>query len=136
MSTVDVLATVLDVLEHPSPPAAADPQRSLLRLDEHANRLVFSQTRRKGARDSVVDGRWKMIRNNKTGDVELFDLIEDPGELRNRAVLDTTLVAKLGAQLDEWLTTLQHQRDATPEPAVPVISEGERARLRALGYEE
>jgi arylsulfatase A-like enzyme len=135
VSTVDVLATVFDVLGHPSPPVEAGVERSLLRLDEHAARPVFSQTRRKAMRDSVIDGRWKLIRNAETGEIELFDLLEDPGELRNLADEDQVRTVSLQAKLDEWLAALGRYEGSVSMADVPEISEAERARLQALGYE-
>jgi hypothetical protein len=83
---------------------------------------------------ALRQGPWKIIRYH-TGDLELFDLEDDPGEQRDLSV-DRPFIARY---LDERLR-LQRIRDrgidggAGDDPYAPGLDEEARARLRALGY--
>lgn len=94
--TVDVLPTILDLLQIP-PSKTHKPLsgRSLMPIiggEESAHRLAFTETGGiEGPNPSpdhpnikaVRDGRWKLIYNSSTNGFELYDLESDPAELRN-----------------------------------------------------
>jgi arylsulfatase A-like enzyme len=54
----------------------------------------------------VIEGRWKLIMPNREVEpnhpVELFDLIDDPTESKNLAVVVPERVASLSNKLDQW----------------------------------
>jgi arylsulfatase A-like enzyme len=82
----------------------------------------------RGQKFFVRDARWKYIRASHDPD-ELYDLTQDPGELRNLHPARPGEVARLGSILDEHLA-------ASPEPARPGLEEEARRGLEALGYAE
>jgi hypothetical protein len=60
---------------------------------------------------------------------ELYDVIADPGEQRDRASEEPVQVAALRAELERLLADAAH----TPAAAVPITDE-DRTQLEALGY--
>jgi arylsulfatase A-like enzyme len=130
VSTVDLAATILDVLQQPS----EIPGRSLLRGSESAARPVFSQTRQGASKDAVVEGRWKLIRDRKAPRGELFDIVVDPGELRDLAPEYPQVVDRLERRLIEWLAELERQGRRFSKATHPVLTPEEQERLRSLGY--
>jgi len=51
---------------------------------------------------SVRDERYKLILNERTGEKQLFDDSQDPGEHRDIAASQPSIVARLSAVLDKW----------------------------------
>ena len=80
----------------------------------------------------TVEGDLKLIWKPASGLFELYDLVNDPGELRNTASSHADVVARLAGRLREWSA----QFPANPRR----WSRGERASgsseemLRAVGY--
>lgn len=149
VSHVDVLPTILDVLDLPPPGRVAG--RSLLPLidgspQQPAPRPVYAHARVRPERvpeievpldeDRLVstirlptvklieypltDGGWHR---------QLFDLVEDPGEHRNVAKQRAGVADELHDQLSRW-------REATGGSASPppTLSDDAERKLRALGY--
>lgn len=112
--SVDIAPTVLDLLG--IEPHARMSGRSLLRLakgeKEAEERVVVSEGR--GSR-SIIAGRWRMIVREgaakivmhgekiREREVELFDLIDDPGERRDQASSRPEIVAEMRARLEAAL---------------------------------
>ena len=71
---------------------------------------------------ALVDGRWKLIASSET---ELYDLAEDPGELRNLAPTKTLMAQGMEKRARE-LAAASTSRSAVPADTAE--------RLRALGY--
>jgi arylsulfatase A-like enzyme len=94
-----------------------------------------------GRQVAIVDGRWKLIRTlqrfhlvdgfaRDAGAVELYDLVDDPGELRDRAGERPELVHALATRLEPFARAhAAPARGAAPAPELA-------AQLRALGYVE
>ena len=91
-----------------------------------------------GIAHTVVDGRWKLIRNLRTPNrrerptLELYDLVADPGERRNLAPDEPQLAARLGDLVNRWAA-------ASLGLAAPTVAAGDvdpevLAQLEALGY--
>lgn len=85
--------------------------------------------------DSVVEGRWKLIRTGLEGpgppDSELYDLETDPGEQRD--------LAEARPEIRQRLTRLLRARARRPAALDPVQTRLDptlEERLRALGYAE
>ena len=56
---------------------------------------------------AMLDGHWKIIvPGARRGDIELFDLSRDPGEIRNLAAERPELVQSLKAKVQAWNATL------------------------------
>lgn len=58
-----------------------------------------------GAR-AIIDNRYKMVVRGDPETVELFDLVDDPGEQRNIAGHEEAMVERLSAELREWRTSV------------------------------
>jgi arylsulfatase A-like enzyme/tetratricopeptide (TPR) repeat protein len=128
----DVAPTVLELLGADPLPGATG--RSLLGLvagGDREPRTAYVETLatqlawRWSPLFGVRTDRHKYVRAPRP---ELYDLAEDPGELRNLAAQEPSLVAELDRALDA--------RVSARGPAVPNLELGldERARLEALGY--
>ena len=87
----------------------------------------------KPALHSARTERYKLIKDIASGEGQLYDLKDDPGENRNLAAESPALTeveAILQAQLD------QNTAHGKLVPGRGSLSETVRERLRALGYEE
>jgi arylsulfatase A-like enzyme len=82
-----------------------------------------------GERFGIRRGRWKYIEDWGRESQELFDLAEDPGELRNLA---TELPGRT-AELSRWLREWRGSDTAAPAASARMTEE-DIARLRVLGY--
>ena len=81
---------------------------------------------------SVRQGRFKLIERQADGAAErmLFDLAEDPGEVRDVAEQYPDQVAILAAELEQ-----RHAETKAPAGAEIELDEEDLERLRALGYQ-
>jgi arylsulfatase A-like enzyme len=83
--------------------------------------------------ESLIGSRWKLVVSRRTGDRELLDLIEDPGEQSSVAASRPDDARRLEQQLDRLLAKL-------PGPPAPPrtheLSETQERQLRRLGYIE
>lgn len=99
---VDVLPTVLDLVGLPVPPGIVG--RSLVPalrgqpLPEVGGLAEFRKETH--AKDSWRTERYRLIRETPSGDVELFDVREDPLEQRNIAPEHPDIVEELSRQLE------------------------------------
>ena len=59
---------------------------------------------------AVRDGRWKLLQNQNTGQVMLFDLDDDPEESRDLSTVEVDHVSSLLDALDTWERGLQPAR--------------------------
>ena len=75
----------------------------------------------------VIDG-WKLIRKRETGEVALFDLDADPGELMDLAQEFPEDVDRLNRILDEYLAS------SVSTGGWAELDDESRSRLEALGY--
>jgi arylsulfatase A-like enzyme/Tfp pilus assembly protein PilF len=75
------------------------------------------------ALQAIVDGRWKLIASSES---ELYDLSEDPGELRNLAPTKALMVQGMDTRAREIASASTNAPSAVPPDAAE--------RLRALGY--
>ena len=79
----------------------------------------------------IVAGRWKCIRDDETGAVQLFDLEADPDEHVDLARERPDLVRELIGELDRHLASLATAR---LRPVETELSEEELQELSGLGY--
>lgn len=134
---VDLMPTVLDLVGVEAPPnlrgvslapalRGEQPERRDLYFESHAGSLSYGWAQLSGLRY----GRWKLI---DSSDPELFDLEEDPAELRNLATLEPNRLQDLRAALE---TLAQPISDETPAVQVQdEIQDPETAAfLASLGY--
>jgi hypothetical protein len=79
----------------------------------------------------VVDWPHKLVRDEASGALRLYDLLADPGETRDRAKERPDLAASLAEQLDAW--GADAVRRALQRSVGPLSPEDE-AVLQGLGY--
>jgi len=134
---VDVLPTLLDLLDIPAPTEFRG--TSLLPLIEHPESdrrpPVVSETHKPEAyfnQRAVVYERFKYIVNDSTGAEELYDLESDPDESSNLAGERPAMVAKLRAAMAAEY--LRSYGPGVTQVGWDELSEEERAQLEALGY--
>ncbi len=80
--------------------------------------------------DAIVSGNYKLIRSNE-GEVQLFNLLDDPGELSCIKDAHPDLVADLSGSLDQWLA--DHPPGGVAAPSTD-LDDGLVEHLRGLGY--
>jgi N-acetylgalactosamine-6-sulfatase len=64
------------------------------------------------ATHAVVDQQWKLLTNEKSGHVELYDIVADPKEQSDLATTHPETVALLSGKLTQWKSTLPSRPDA------------------------
>jgi arylsulfatase A-like enzyme len=128
VQNLDILPTILDYLATGQEGWQAE-GLSLRRLADGARdpRRAFSV---QGSLRSVNDDRLKAIRDVSSGQVQLFDLVDDPGEHTDLAPGHPDALGVLGAALDAWIATSDRANTATGGRAGRDVE----AALRALGY--
>lgn len=80
---------------------------------------------------ALITERYKLIRDDPTGRLELYDLREDPGELRDLSGSRPELVAELLPALEEALAVSRGKILSRVEAP---LSEERLEQLRSLGY--
>jgi arylsulfatase A-like enzyme len=135
VSMLDVLPTLLELLEVPSPATARG--RSLvplLRGEGVDPAPILAEGFPYGRKQqSVIAGRFKLIRNLVTGGVALYDLDADPAEERNIAARHPGVRIELLELLGRELPKGARPEDdplSRPEDLDPALQQ----RLRELGY--
>lgn len=149
VSLVDVLPTVLDVLGRPELAAGAR-GRSLLpliegRAGEPGPRVTAVRWNRKkhyrpfaeqrGERNVAVrEGSWKGIWNADHDTLELYDLAQDPNELRNLAANEPERARRFAdLAREDWAEQERNRRGAAPGQ-LETPDEDARRALQDLGY--
>jgi len=125
ITTNDILPTVCAATNVPLPenqvldgvdlmPVLRDPKASLHERDVywHYPHYHTPQKRPSGA---VRSGRYKLIEWYETGDLELYDLIDDPGEQNNLVSTAPEAAAILQKNLHDWRTRVG-ARECQPNP--------------------
>lgn len=80
---------------------------------------------------SVVDGHWKLIRDDRSRRLELFDLRADPGERRDLSGSEPDVVRELAASIEQHLA--EARRNALGSEDSAITAEQKRL-LQSLGY--
>jgi len=140
VSMVSLLPTLLELLGQPPDDtlqgASLGPLLRGERLPEQAlyaevDFLPVFDPAKRAAKQAIVAGGFKLIRDEQSGRFELYDLAADPGERRDLAASQPQRVQRMRKQLEQ--VAADARRGALPlhdrEP-----SREELERLRALGY--
>ncbi|MGB5660288.1 MAG: sulfatase/phosphatase domain-containing protein, partial [Thermoanaerobaculia bacterium] len=130
---VDVVPTLLEVLELPAPEHLQG--ASLLPLvegDETPDRPVFSQWLAGGKIVALRDGEWKYIRVKRQE--QLFDLSTDPKELVDRLSARQEVLARLQARVDEIIGESFAFAETRSTARPPKLDQETREQLEMLGY--
>jgi arylsulfatase A-like enzyme len=77
---------------------------------------------------SVRQGQFKLIVDRRTGEKEMYNLDEDPGETENIADEQPKIRQRLIERLEE------HLDESMPKQELPDLSSEEREHLESLGY--
>lgn len=127
VGSIDLMATLADILDDPLPPNAGEDSVSLmplLRAAEGPAREALVHQSNSGVL-AIRSGRWKLICGPGSGDPDgsperLYDLAADPGETRDIAAEQPAEVERLGELLKRYV--VQGRSTAGPAQAndVPV----------------
>jgi arylsulfatase A-like enzyme len=135
---IDLAPTVLDLMGLGDHAALADMEGSslvpFLRGSPAEERLAFSRTLWNKPRYSVRDGRFKLIWDSRADTLELYDLLDDPGETANLVGDRRVTAGFMRQRLFQWLRQQEHLRAGAPAPESAVIEEELLRQLDALGY--
>jgi arylsulfatase A-like enzyme len=140
---VDLLPTVLEVLDLPVPQgaqgrdlgqallggAALDPGRPVYLHRRHYEPQQLGGLWVAGEKFGIRAGTWKYIAGEAGRADELYDLGADPGETVNLYDADPRRASALRGELDRWLSAHRRETPAQPDP----IPDDVKA-LRHLGY--
>jgi arylsulfatase A-like enzyme len=135
VSLVDVLPTVLELAGRKAPEGlGGESLVPLLRGGSIPARALFAETTfdRETSR-AILRPPWKLVRNGADGSPALYDTSIDPGERTDLSVAEPERTKALEEELDAFAARTRPLHQPTP---APVPSDGERARLEALGYIE
>lgn len=130
VSLVDVLPTVLELAGLDLPAREAFSGRSLLGRPA-PDREIYAETNYPTLAGwaplrALVQDRWKLVRADRP---LLYDLGDDPAELRDVAALHANVTTAMNARLDVLGTPSARGSGVTPTASSDVAN-----RLRALGY--
>ena len=137
---VDLRPTLFGLLdvEDPTPGVGVDFGACLPGESAPPNVTHLCMTYKPLARENlyglIIDSR-KLIRNEETGEVELYDLEVDPGEIDNLAVERQDLsheISKLSFTLDSIL--MKGRGSIAPPPSPEPLGQDDKEMLEALGY--
>jgi arylsulfatase A-like enzyme len=135
VSLVSIAPTVLDLIgveieglvtQGTSLAAALDPEAPAGR-----DPVVFCETDEQRHKRAVIVGRDKLIRNEESGKIELYDIVADPGELDDRSGEQPERVAQLLAMLEQ---SIVWAAEGSIEPDTMTLTDEQREQLRSLGY--
>lgn len=139
---VDVMPTLLDVLGVEAPPGLEG--RSLRALWRHGGAAPSAESAYVGEAsfhrgDLALRGPgWKYIQGaaapGQPPRQELYDLVTDPGEKRNRCPDEPTLCRSREEQLRARMASLRARAEALAAPEPATLDGDTRESLRALGY--
>jgi arylsulfatase A-like enzyme len=92
---------------------------------------VLSRTVWDRPRYGLRDARYKFVFDTRSGEEQLYDLAQDPGETRSRAADEPVRAAYYRQALYEWMARLKERGGVEGEPA---LTKEQRDNLCALGY--
>jgi hypothetical protein len=106
VSTIDIVPTLVDLLEIP-PTAKVDGQSLTFALrgesDPPPDRPVFLVGAHSDTYGVIHQGRWKLTFNRGLSYFELYDLANDPGELRNLVDHEPQMFQKLRGMVADFI---------------------------------
>jgi arylsulfatase A-like enzyme len=133
---IDVLPTLLELLDLPAPPhLQGESFLPLLEGKPGPDRPVFAQWPHESMA-SITRGSWKLIQKaeGEASTVELYELTEDSGERHNLAGEEVKKAAGLQGLLREHLQQSRSLRETfPPQKTIPLGAETRR-QLEELGY--
>lgn len=135
---VDFLPTVLDIVGIAPPKDAhfegvsVKPALSGRSIPE---REVYSESLHYGAEQKAIrTSKYKLIYHVSSGQVELFDLIKDPGEKTNIATANPVVARALQGRLTRWMDRVKQSEAEKKSSTAVTPDEQTRELLKSLGY--
>ncbi|MFQ5766648.1 MAG: sulfatase, partial [Acidobacteriota bacterium] len=129
VALLDLYPTILETAGLPPRPDLEGISLLHMRKGE-TPRSIFTETSRGRTLRGVISGKYKFIRDLKSGRTELYDLIKDPGERTNLAREKPNIQATLSQRLEEWMGRQARLMMSAPELH---LTDQEIRRLRSLG---
>lgn len=110
--------------------------KSLLRVlsGDAGREVVVSRSVWERPLYSIRDARFKLIRNTRTGDEELFDLLRDPHESRDALPAEPLRATELRQELHSWMARLRSRPAGLGEKEQ--LTPAQCENMRSLGYVE
>ncbi len=133
VSLVDIMPTILDVLELPIPDGISGVSlKPLIEGAETTSRTLYCEVKnRLGESRCIVEYPWKLIYKYKTDTMELYNLENDPREKTNLSVAESKRAKAMQQRLSEWVDETVPRWKATP---LKRLSKQELKQLREMGY--
>jgi arylsulfatase A-like enzyme len=134
VSNIDITPSVLRILGI-SP--ISDFQGRDIFSEEEGSEVVFSEVTQREYREfinraCVIRDGWKLVYDFVNKTYELYDLVEDPGEIRNVLGSNDDVERSLKMKLAKWLKINRRPPKKTKEREA--LTEDEKQKLKSLGY--
>jgi arylsulfatase A-like enzyme len=104
VSNLDVLPTILDLLDVPTHPSFQGKSFMNKSAESHEQNAVFMNIQGLRSAEAVVCWPWKLVVDRTSRTVQLYDLERDPDELDDRAKHETEIAKTLRATLSAQIT--------------------------------
>ena len=86
-----------------------DTSAAWLGKGEHVRtKPIFWKTSSTGSSSCIREAQWKLVHPTRKngGDLELYDIVKDPGEKQNLVSQHPDIVKKLSTKVQSWVATL------------------------------
>lgn len=104
VSSLDVLPTILDLLDVPTHPSFQGRSFMGKSADGHEQNAIFMNIQGLRSAEAVVCWPWKLVVDRTSRTVQLYDLERDPDELDDRAKHEIDIAQTLRATLSAQMT--------------------------------
>jgi len=95
---------------------------------EPVSKKVYLETRRVANLRGLIDGRYKIISNKRNGQVQLYDLVEDPLEKKNIAKAKANIANSMSKNLEDFYS------NSFSKTLSKTLSKEVIRKLKDLGY--
>ena len=124
--------SLLDLLERDNPGARASQRAVLMFRADDVNYYGSHEKKRGRYNVALRSQNWKVILNLDPQSLELFNLVEDPGETADVGATETEIATDLGNLAAKSMDDCSSQAEHAPEATQ--LDQDTRDRLRGLGY--
>jgi arylsulfatase A-like enzyme len=142
-SLLDILPTLIELCGLSSPEQAMDGRSLAPLLEEPGRRLdrslyFTSRYKKEGTMDTlqiaVREGSMKLVLTGKTGEIDLYDLVRDPGETRDLLGERPQMGRELERKLRNWFSEASADRKLWEGKQTVPLTDDQKQQLEALGY--
>lgn len=128
VQSIDIMPTILDIARKNVPEGLAGISLlPLIQKGKYPNIYAFSEVE---GEESIRTENWKLIYNRESNGYQLYNLKDDPGELRNLVDERRLEFQLLQNKLHNWLNRTQPKAEKQKQ----ILDEETRMKLRSLGY--